>query len=231
MDPHGYTEDACRSTEVLLMRHPQTVANVSKRYLGQRNAPLTELGESQRRRAEDALVAYAPQRIVCSPLDRCLAVAKPAADRLGVDLLVEPDIIEMGFGVLENHTYAEAVAEGMCFPWGETADSWPVEGAESLEALCDRTARAAARIAALEGRTAVVSHGGAIRGICAAWLSLAPQAIWELVISNVASAIFQFDAAQVPYLLAFGLTPEQVAERGYPEGGGCIMQDSKETSS
>lgn len=116
VDPHGYGNNSNRLGELLLMRHPQTEANLTRRYLGQRNAPLSALGDEQCRQAIEAIVRYRPDRLVSSPLERCLAIAVPAAKRLGLEVEVDDDVMEMGFGVLENLTYAEAVSKGLSFP-------------------------------------------------------------------------------------------------------------------
>ena len=55
---------------ILLMRHPETPANTERCFSGRRDVPLTERGERQRDRGVEALVAFRPDRIWCSPLSR-----------------------------------------------------------------------------------------------------------------------------------------------------------------
>ena len=71
---------------VLLMRHAQTHANAQGFFLGRRDEGVTGLGEEQSRRAVAGLVAWRPDRIICSPLKRCKTmIAEPAARELGIE--------------------------------------------------------------------------------------------------------------------------------------------------
>lgn len=207
LDPHGYVNETQRS-EVLIMRHPQTVANAEHRYLGCRNASLTPLGEEQKKRAIEGIVAYAPTRIVSSPLDRCLAVADPAAQRLQVELIVDERIRELDFGALEGLTHDEGVAAGLCFPWGETAPAWPCQDAEPIDAFARRTMDAAHSLARYSGKTAVLAHGGVTRAIVAFWLHIPAEHLWTMTVKNVQSALFSFDEEHRAFLERFGLEPE-----------------------
>ena len=68
---------------ILVMRHPETPANTEHFFSGRRDVPLTPRGEQQREHGVDALVAFAPERIWCSPLSRCRNLAEEAGERLG----------------------------------------------------------------------------------------------------------------------------------------------------
>lgn len=210
-DPHGYTASYSRPGHILLMRHPQTVANETHAYLGQRNAALTELGQRQCQAAIEGIVSWAPDRIYSSPLDRCLAIARPASQRLECPLVIEERVMEMGFGVLENMTNDEAVEAGLCFPWGETADRWPAPGAESLEDFMQRCGSAARDLARLCGKTAVISHGGAIRAMLGSLFAMQTQMIWNIQIKNVNSTLLAVDEDSNVFLERFGIEPERLA--------------------
>ena len=201
-----------QAPELLIMRHPQTVRNLEHRYLGQGNAALTKLGEEQLRRAVAGLADWRPDRIVSSPLERCLAIAEPAARELGLEAVVDPDVIELDFGELEGLTFEEASARGLPFPWGETVGSWPCPGGEPLERFHARCARAARRYVRLPGRTAIVSHGGATRALCSALMGLPDSDTWRMDVGNVCSALFTVRGPMV-FLTAFGLEPEELKGR------------------
>lgn len=209
VDPHGLS--SIQRTRVLFMRHPQTEANVARTYLGQRNSPLSPMGEEQAARAADALVAWRPDRIVSSPLDRCLAIARPAAARLGIDLEVDERAIEFRFGELEGKTAAEARELGIALPWSSNG-SWPCAGAERLEdaalrlgSLCDELARCGQNVA-------VVTHGGMVRTVFSAALGMPLESIWQLDVQNVSSTVFFAHDGRL-YLESFGLTPEELRAR------------------
>ncbi len=212
LDPLDAGDGTSRTPLVLLMRHPQTIANEQHRYLGQRDIDLTEKGQRQRDLAVAALVAWKPDRIFSSPMERCLSIAKPAARQLGLALEVDPCIAEMCFGALEGLTRQEAEDSGIPFPWGPTSDRWPAPGGESLESFFSRLSQACDRYSTFSGRTAVVSHGGAIRGMCAYWMHMPPDQLWSMEIGNVASALFAFRSG-MPMMRGFGLKPDEIASR------------------
>ncbi|MDR3052662.1 MAG: histidine phosphatase family protein [Coriobacteriales bacterium] len=207
IDPHQYVKTQ-ENTQILLMRHPETVANAQKRYLGSQNMPLSTLGEQQCAWAIEGLVAYQPAAIVSSPLERCLAIAVPAAERLGIELEIDARLGEMGFGVLEGLTYQEAVEQKLSFPWGETAPLWPVEGGERIEDFAARLLLATRSLEKRRGKTAVVAHGGVIRGIASYWLHMPLEFIWTIAVRNVESALFCNDNEGTVYLDRFGIKPE-----------------------
>ena len=69
---------------ILVMRHPETVANTERFLSGRKDVELTSAGERQLMQAIEAVVAWKPDRVWSSPLLRCQAIAKEAAFRLGV---------------------------------------------------------------------------------------------------------------------------------------------------
>ena len=85
---------------ILVMRHPETPANTEHFFSGRRDVPLTARGEQQREHGVDALVAFAPERIWCSPLSRCRNLAEEAGERLGIPVRVDDDLVELDFGEL-----------------------------------------------------------------------------------------------------------------------------------
>ena len=59
-------------------------------FLGRRDEGVTGLGEEQSRRAVAGLIAWRPDRIICSPLMRCKTmIAEPAARELGIEAQVD----------------------------------------------------------------------------------------------------------------------------------------------
>lgn len=198
---------------VLFMRHPETVSNVEHFYSGRMDVPLTPHGEEQRERAVEALVAFSPDRIWCSPLSRARDLAQMAADRLGVGCEVVDDLVEIDFGPLEGMRVAEVEARGLSFPWpvGPDGASRPPEGAESFEHLRMRCRRVIDRLLPLEGRTACVTHGGYLRMLVACAYDIPLERFWDMHVLNVASHFFTCDGRALA-LGGFNLSPEEVVE-------------------
>lgn len=209
VDPHGL--HGLKRPRILFMRHPQTVANVDRVYLGRRNSPLSELGHQQAAEAAEALVQWAPRRILSSPLDRCLAIAEPAAAALGIEVEVDDRAVEFCFGELEGRTADEARALGIALPW-DPCGSWPCAGAETLESAAVRLASLCNDLAYAQEDVAVVTHGGMVRTLFSAVLGMPLQMIWQLNVANVSSTLFSAHDGRL-YLEAFGLTPHELSAR------------------
>ena len=63
-------------SHLLIVRHPQTDANVDGRFVGRGDTPYTTLGELQRDLLATEIVGWAPDRIVSSPLRRTREVTE-----------------------------------------------------------------------------------------------------------------------------------------------------------
>lgn len=200
---------------ILAMRHPETLANTEHFFSGRRDVALTERGEYQRKRAVDALQAFAPDRIWCSPLSRCADLAAMAAARLGIEAEVVDDLVEIEFGVLEG-THFKGAFQGDIwqFPWplDENGHSMPAEGAESFEHVSERAQRVLDRLRPLSGRTALVTHGGFSRVLLATIYGMPLDRFWYVHLFNASSAFYTCNGKDF-YLGGFNLSPDEVIAR------------------
>lgn len=206
----GMPGDVVRQ-RVLFMRHPETISNTQHFFSGRLDVPLTPNGERQRERAVEALVAFAPDRILCSPLSRARGLAEMAAERLGVPCTPLDDLLEIDFGPLEGMSVDRAMNEGLGFPWplDDAGVSTPPEGAESFEHLRGRCRSVLEYLRPLEGRTACVTHGGFLRMLLAAVYDIPLTLFWNQHVLNVSSHYLTCDGATYA-LGGFNLSPEEV---------------------
>lgn len=197
---------------VLLMRHGQTDANARGVFLGRRDEGVTALGEAQSARAVDGVVSWKPDRIVCSPLMRCKTmIAEPAAEELGIELIVDDRLIEFDFGVIEDLSFDDVIEKDLPFPWGPRSKDWPGDGGgEAFEDFIARIGESCKEIEQLDGRTAVIAHGGVIRGIFGHWLSMGTDDINHLIVRNVDSFVFRTRSGFAE-LESYGIHPEDLA--------------------
>ena len=198
---------------VLLMRHPETVANTEHFFSGRTDVALSPAGLSQRERGVEALVAFAPERIFCSPLSRAREMAQMAAGRLGVPCESWDELLEVDFGPLECLPSRAVRDRGIDFPWplGLDGTSMTPEGAESLEHLRARARAAYERLVPLTGKTACVTHGGFLRMFQAVAYDVPLTRFWDVHILNAASLFYTSDGRDLA-LGGFNLSPEEVIE-------------------
>jgi broad specificity phosphatase PhoE len=143
-------------TTLLLVRHGETDWNAAGRLQGHTDRPLNEYGRRQARELAERFAGDGIAAVYASDLARARETAEIVAGRLGLEVVLDPDLREKNWGNWEGLTADErAVVE--------------FEG-ESTEEHRERVLRAVRRIVAAhpEERVVVVTHGGSLRRIQAA---------------------------------------------------------------
>jgi glucosyl-3-phosphoglycerate phosphatase len=148
------------------------VWNAERRFQGQSDIPLDEIGQAQAERAARLLAALRPDMIVSSDLARAASTAAPLARLTGLEVILDKDLRERHGGCWEGLTDSEIRER-----YPEAHATWNPPDGEPSAAVADRVAGALGRIAAavseqapvaqqMAGRDSlvvVVSHGAALR--------------------------------------------------------------------
>lgn len=170
-------------TSILLVRHPETHANVTGRFVGRGHSPYTGVGRRQSARLPRRISRFAPDTVWSSPLERALRVAKRAAQLADTDLVIDERLVELDFGMAEGMTYEEIAEAGLTFNYRSLED--PVApGGESRGSIERRSAAFCDEIIAAGGRHAIVTHGGVFRASLVHLLGLSSTDIWAFHIHN-----------------------------------------------
>jgi probable phosphoglycerate mutase len=164
MDGSGASVAVPASPRLLLLRHGESTWNLERLVQGQDDrGVLTDRGRDQVRRSVESM-GEAVAAIVTSDLARARESAQIAAQILGLEPRVDPDLRERCFGVLEGSSIEDVpgrlvgVVDGVVVD----ADTSP-DGGETLREFRARSLRALARAARDGVSTLVVTHGGVIR--------------------------------------------------------------------
>lgn len=153
-------------TRILLARHGETEWNRVGRWQGQADPPLNDLGRRQAKELAERLSGDGIVAVYSSDLRRASGTARVVAERLGLDVVEDPELREIDVGSWSGLTRAEVQAR---FPDGFAR--WQAgeigHDGETREQLTDRVVAAVERVAAdhPEGTVLVVTHGGAIRAL------------------------------------------------------------------
>jgi probable phosphoglycerate mutase len=163
----------------VLWRHGQTVWNAERRFQGQSDIPLDEVGQAQAERAARLLAALRPDLIVSSDLSRAAQTAAPLSRLTGLELTLDKDLRERSGGCWEGLTDTEIRTR---YPVEHA--SWTPPDGEPSNLVADRVAGALLRVAEavlargddpprppragsepgfVTGLAVVVSHGAALR--------------------------------------------------------------------
>ena len=175
--------------EILVARHPETVANAERRFVGAGDSPYTERGMRQRDALAAQIGAWSPAALYVSPLLRARAAAE-AVDPAATLTTVLDDLRELDFGEAEGLTWEEIEQRGI--PLTRLGPGPVAPGGEPVEAFGERVARAAVAMANGHDRTAVITHAGVMRRLLTLWLDLPPEAGWRLHVPNAAVAVVRF---------------------------------------
>ena len=126
--------------KIIMVRHGESVTNVSRVFTGQLDVPLTETGREQARRMAEYMDKYHVDKIYASPLDRAVDTAQTIAIRQNCTVETNDAIMEINAGLWQGITFGE-IAEN--YPqtyqvWRTDIGSAAPEGGETCVQLYDR---------------------------------------------------------------------------------------------
>jgi len=156
-------------TELLLIRHAESVWNVERRWQGHEDPPLSRRGLEQAEALARSFAAARIERILTSDLLRARATAEPLARALGIEAARDVRLRELDVGCWGGCTREEIASRDADalerFDRGDRA--LPAGGAESRSALRERALAALLDLAAGErgGCIALVTHLGWLREV------------------------------------------------------------------
>ncbi|GAA2814951.1 histidine phosphatase family protein [Kribbella solani] len=160
-------------TELLLLRHGESLWNAEHRYQGQQGTGLSARGRQQAKDAADYLRTYAIDAVVASDLQRVTETLQPYLDsRDHVDVRIDRRWREIDVGSWGGRTFTDVYAEEPdvvdAFARGEDIARG---GGETFSQLRARVWEAARDITDFKC-VLVVTHGGPIRVAAASALRL-----------------------------------------------------------
>ncbi len=145
---------------LVVWRHGLTTYNLERRFQGQTDVPLNDVGRAQAAEAARYLAAMRPTAIFSSDLSRASSTADALARLTGLPVLLDKDLRERSGGSWEGLTAAE-IAER--YPLERL--TWSPPDGETAAAVADRASAALERIAdgmAGGSLAVVVGHGAAL---------------------------------------------------------------------
>ncbi len=165
------------SRRVILLRHGRTAWNAERRFQGQANPPLDEVGRRQAYEVAAVIAALRPGVLISSDADRALQTAEPIGAVTGLEVMPDARLRERGLGRWEGLTRSDVQER---YP-DEFADwiagrdvSASRRGGESREQVAARAIQVFNELPDVE--TAVlVTHGATGMALCSAILGLSQE--------------------------------------------------------
>jgi broad specificity phosphatase PhoE len=157
------------TTELILIRHGESVWNVEGRWQGQADPPLSERGRSQARDAVWRIAALEAEALYSSNLRRAHETALILGRRIGLEPRVEPRLREFNVGVWSGLTKPEIEQRwpGQYARFSFRELDFRPGGGESPRELMARVHEALDEIAHRHAgqRVLLVSHGGVAKSL------------------------------------------------------------------
>ncbi len=189
-------------TTVDLIRHGEPVGG--RRYRGQIDDPLSDLGWEQMRGAMPEVLPW--QKVISSPLIRCAAFARElAANHDGVSVVEDERLKEIGFGVWEGMTRDQLRADDPHILerfFNDPVANRP-EGAEHLADFQSRIQQALddAINTNAGANLLIVAHAGVIRAAICYALGAPIEHMFRIKVTNASITRLQFKQGSPPTLL------------------------------
>jgi alpha-ribazole phosphatase len=155
--------------KIILVRHGQTEWNALKKYQGQIDIPINNVGRDQAARAGKYLADREKvEAIYCSDLSRTRETADIIAGSLNLKPIPDKRLRELSFGLWEGLTFTEVYEK-----YPQEFDNWyndtfkiKVPEGESFNDLIERALSVIKEIINKHtGTVVVVTHGGVVKGI------------------------------------------------------------------
>lgn len=196
---------------LILLRHGALAQAEPRRFVGQRDLPLSAQGLSQAAAWRDALADVRLDGAWCSSLSRCRTMADVILDGRSTAAISSDALREVSLGRWEGLSVEEVRSR---FPGeyerrgADLAKVAPAEG-ESFAQAQARAWEAMERIMAhTEGTALVVAHGGVNRAIICRVLGMPLHRLFSLGQDYAAMNLIEFPAAKPPRLRTLNLPPE-----------------------
>lgn len=188
------------ATRLFLIRHGQTLANRSFRYIGSRDDALSDTGERQVTQLAAALAPLPIAAVYSSPLQRAHATARALAAPHQLEVQIADELRESDFGAWEGLSRDEVLARSaedaqLLHAWEHDSTIAP-PGGESFAAMQQRVSTFVEQLAATHaGQTlALVSHVGPIKVLLATALAVPISASFRIFLDPATISVIDWQS-------------------------------------
>lgn len=159
-------------TRVILLRHARTAWNAERRFQGQADPPLDDVGRAQAHEVAALVAALAPDVLVSSDAARAIQTATPIAAVTGLELHAEERLRERSLGHWEGLTRND-VAQRYPDEYADWVAGRDVSrrGGESRDAVAERALAAFAALPKV-ATAVLVTHSATAMALCSALLGM-----------------------------------------------------------
>jgi len=196
-------------TKVILVRHGQTLWNLTMKYQGHSNIELIEKGVQQAELVAQSLSDEDISAVYASDLDRALKTAECIAEKHNLQVTAIPGLREINYGEWEgltrdkiNNRWSGAISNLLTYP-----DEVQFPGGETFREVKERASTALKKLVAGHPNQTiiVVSHGVTICTILCAILNIHLNHLWKIKQDNTAINVLEYYDEKVIVSLVNGV--------------------------
>ncbi len=182
-------------TQLILVRHGESTWNQTGRYQGRIDTELSEQGQKQASLLAERLSSIPLAAIYASPLRRALHTAITVGVAQNMDILVEPDLIEIDHGAWSGLLKDEVEKRfgPLLQQWLVTPSKVQMPRGESLVDVSERVKAVLSRILAAHPQATVVicSHDAVLKVIIADLIGMHLDRFWSFGICNASISVVE----------------------------------------
>ena len=198
METTSILHNANETTKLIVIRHGFSEANMSHKFAGHLDFPLTDIGILQAEKCAAALKNEKIDAMYASDLKRAFCTAVPVAEAHGLPVIAHKGLREIYAGAWEGNTFhdLEETYSQSYGVWKKDIGNAHPDGGESVAALYDRAIAAFREIAEQnKGKTVcIATHATPIRALCTAAAGLGAQAMREIPwTANASISLFAYE--------------------------------------
>ena len=169
-----------QNRRIVLWRHGRTEWNASRRFQGQTDIPLDDIGIAQARNAAEQLATLRPRRIISSDLQRALVTAQTLGALCNLPVISDSGLRETFAGEWEGLSREEIVRDygDELAAWAAGSNLRPGVNGETRTEVAERMLTVINRELEQVGTghtIVVVTHGGSARAVIAQLIGLPPE--------------------------------------------------------
>lgn len=195
-------------TKIILIRHGQSLGNLTRTFLGHTDLDLSDLGYKQANATAEHLKNDKIDAIYSSDLKRALNTAIPNAKIRNIDVKTSKNLREVYAGEWENMHVDDIIAkwgrEVFHNQWANDFGRFTMPGGESIKTAGERFYRELLDICSMnEGKTVLISaHAAVIRSFWAKISGIPSEKVSELLpfATNASYSILYYENGKfVPF--------------------------------
>ncbi|OPJ63069.1 alpha-ribazole phosphatase [Clostridium oryzae] len=183
---------------VYLVRHGQSQSNVERRYCGNYDSNLTDIGRKQAETVRQKLQYINFDAVFCSDRTRAKETAQIILKDKNIKIAYDVRLNETNFGIFENKKYDEIkkLYPEESTQWERNWKNYAIPEGESVAMSFERVKNFMKRLESIQqpdSNVLVVTHGGILRLFYCYILNHNIELFWKFSAKNIGVSVIKYE--------------------------------------